>query len=169
MSLRLLQRWLASAPAFPPPARSVNRTGFQDWLRNFLDWRTSCSKAATSKAATRFSSNSISLVPIASSHLIIVRHNRDIKLSRSADCMFSFIGTSITVRGLFGNLAKRGIFHDPGIGEDDIELAAVFFDLRENVIELVELRDSPFKAFTFLPMSLTAEANSASRRPVLKT
>ena len=50
--------------------------------------------------------------------------------------MFSFIGTSITVRGLFGNLAKRGIFHDPGIGEDDIELAAVFFDLRENAIEL---------------------------------
>ena len=71
---------------------------------------------------------------MASSHIIIVRHNRDIKLSRSADCMFSFIGTSITVCRVFGNLAKRG--HDPGIGEDDIELAAVFFDLRKNAIEL---------------------------------
>jgi hypothetical protein len=116
-----------------------NRIGFQDWLRNSLDWQTSCSKAAT-----RFSSSSIGLVLIASSHITIVRHNRDIKLSRSANCMFSFIGTSITVRALFGNLAKRGIFHDPGIGEDDIELAAVFFDLRENAIELVELRDVAF-------------------------
>ena len=81
--------------------------------------------------------------------------------------MFSFIGTSITVRGLFGNLAKRDKFHDRGIGADDIELAAVFFDLRENAIELVELRD--VASFTFLPMSLTAEASSASRRPVMKT
>jgi len=54
--------------------------------------------------------------------------------------MFSFIGTSIAVRGLFGNLAKRGIFHDPGICDDDIELAAVFFDLRENAIELASRR-----------------------------
>jgi hypothetical protein len=83
-------------------------------------------------------------VLIASSHITIVRHNRAIKLSRSADCTFSFIGTSITVRGLFGNLAKRGIFDDPGIGEDDIALPAVFFDLRENAIELVELRDVAF-------------------------
>src|SRR6266566_8590833 len=118
----------------PHISSTVNRTGFQDWLRNSLDWRTS-----RSKAATRFSSSSIGLVLIASSHMISVRHNRDIKLSRSADCMFSFIGTSISVRRLFGHLAKRGIFHDPGIGEDDIELAAVFFDLRENAIELVEL------------------------------
>src|SRR5689334_23167909 len=78
----------------------VNRTGFQDWLRNSLDWRTS-----RSKAATRFSNSSIGLVLIASSHITIVRHNRDITLSRSADCMFLFIGTSITIRGLLPSAA----------------------------------------------------------------
>ena len=54
--------------------------------------------------------------------------------------MFLFIGTSITVRGLFGNLAKRGIFHDPGMAKT-ISSLPLFFDFRDNAIELVALRE----------------------------
>ena len=48
---------------------------------------------------------------------------------------------------LFGDLAERRIFRDPGIGEDDIQPAFVLFDDRENAVEIVEVRHVAVQGF----------------------
>jgi hypothetical protein len=47
----------------------------------------------------------------------------------------------VEVIKLFGDLAERGIFCDPGIGEYDVEPALVVLDRREDAVEIVEPLD----------------------------
>jgi hypothetical protein len=58
---------------------------------------------------------------------------------------------------------------EAGIGEHNVKLALVPFDLREQAIEIGSFDTSPCTPVILLPISFTAAANSGSRRPVMKT
>ena len=70
---------------------------------------------------------------------------------------------------LLSDLAEGGILRSTSIREHNIEFALLPLDLRE---EPVEIRSGstrpPCTPVTSLPISLTAAANSESRRPVMR-
>jgi len=70
---------------------------------------------------------------------------------------------------IFSDLAQGGELGAAGIGEHDVELALFALDLSEEAIEIGEVRDVSLYAGDSCPISFTDAANSASRRPVMKT
>ena len=70
---------------------------------------------------------------------------------------------------LLSYLAQRGERRRTGIRENNIELALLPLDSREEAIKVAKVRHVSLDAGYIFPISFTAAANSASRRPVMKT
>jgi hypothetical protein len=57
---------------------------------------------------------------------------------------------------LLSYLAEGGEARDTGVGEDNVELALLPFDLCEEPMEIAKVDTSPFTPVTFFPISFTA-------------
>src|SRR5262249_62090062 len=95
------------------------------------------------------------------------RHQRKGLLNREENAFH--INVENRIEEFLGDLTQSCVLCNACIGEDDVEFSFFVFDLREQPIRSPELETSARILLMFLPISLTAAANSRSRRPVMKT
>jgi len=70
---------------------------------------------------------------------------------------------------LFADLAEGRILRDARIREQDVEPPLFTLDLAEEAVEVGMVRNVAPDTVTLFPISLTADASSGSRRPVMNT
>jgi hypothetical protein len=73
------------------------------------------------------------------------------------------------VKELLGDFSEGRIFCGARVGKHNIETTLLLLNLGEESFEVTDLRYISCTPVTLSPMLSTAEANSFSRRPVMKT
>src|SRR5262249_22213493 len=96
-----------------------------------------------------------------------IRHQRKRLLHRKKEAFD--VDVEDKVVELLGDRAEGGMFRNTGIGEHDVELALLALDLREQAIEIAEIRHVSLYAGYVSSDLLDRRGQFPSRRPVMKT